>query len=329
MESKKNNGVFVISLDFELFWGIRDVVHDNRYDKNIAGARVVIPKMLELFSEYRIHTTWATVGFLFFNDKQILKEALPVKLPTYTNKQLSNYNYMDHVGMNEEEDPFHYAYSLIEQVAQSNHQEIATHTFSHYYCLEEGQTLDQFESDLHSAKKSIEKLETSMKSLVFARNQYNEAYLDVVKTSGITSFRGNQSVWMYQPDLTGKGKKLKKMLRLIDSYINISGFNAHSQQETKNTKPYNITASRFLRPFSIKLSFLESLRLRRIKREMLHAAKHGLVYHLWWHPHNFGVRQEENLAFLKEIFEYFLFLQKTYDFDSLTMSELSEKLEIL
>ena len=44
-------GAFVISLDFELFWGVRDSKSLADYGANILGVRQAIPAMLELFCE--------------------------------------------------------------------------------------------------------------------------------------------------------------------------------------------------------------------------------------------------------------------------------------
>ena len=47
-------GIFIISLDFELNWGVHDVLPIERYGENIIGAREAIPRMLELFNEFDI-----------------------------------------------------------------------------------------------------------------------------------------------------------------------------------------------------------------------------------------------------------------------------------
>ena len=61
----------------------------------------------------------------------------------------------------------------------------------------------------------------------------------------------------------------------------------------------------FLRPYNNILFFLEALKIVRIKKAMLHAAKHNKTFHLWWHPHNFGVNQQNNLNNLVLILNYF------------------------
>jgi hypothetical protein len=42
----KHNPFFTISLDFELFWGMRDITTLKDYGSNILGGREAIPKIL-------------------------------------------------------------------------------------------------------------------------------------------------------------------------------------------------------------------------------------------------------------------------------------------
>jgi hypothetical protein len=65
------------------------------------------------------------------------------------------------------------------------------------------------------------------------------------------------------------------------------------------------------------------LRLHQIKRDLTEAARKGLFYHLWWHPHNFGVNTEANLAFLRKILEHYRSLKDLYGMESLNMSEMA------
>jgi hypothetical protein len=88
----------------------------------------------------------------------------------------------------------------------------------------------------------------------------------------------------------------------------------------------NIPASRFLRPWSKRLAFLEGLRLSRIKNELTAAAKNQAAYHLWWHPHNFGVNLDKNLEFLERILAHAAALHESNGLQCLNMSEVSSKL---
>ena len=83
------SGHFIVSLDFELLWGVRDHADRDTYGKNVLGVRDAVPKMLELFAENEISATWATVGFLFCESKEELMASLPSELPVYSNPRRS------------------------------------------------------------------------------------------------------------------------------------------------------------------------------------------------------------------------------------------------
>ena len=318
---KKGN--FVISLDFEIYWGVRDVLQLDQYRNHLLGVRNAIPGMLQLFATYDIHATFATVGFLFFKDRDELMAGLPGRKPKYTNPHLSPYEgHFDQVGKNEEEDPFHFAPALIKMIIESK-QEIGCQTFSHYYCLESGQTIDDFREDIRSAKQVAEKWGVSLKSFVFPRNQYNEAYLNICKEEGIIAYRGNETSWLYTARDGASETILRRAIRLTDAYLNLSGHHCYDPGQLVSDGLCNIPASRFLRPYSGRTAVLDGLRLKRITNSMTHAARQGLTYHLWWHPHNFGINLQENLAFLEKILLHFQKLSDNYGFRSVSMQQLA------
>ncbi len=321
------SSIFSISLDFELFYGVRDHRTINEYGNNLLGTRDAISKMLQLFEEYEIHTTWATVGLLFYDNKEFLLSDLPTKLPSYTNRTYSPYLSIKDIGPDERTDPYHYGLSLIKKIQSTPFQEIGTHTYSHYYCLEKGQTIHEFNADISKAIEVAQKNNIEIKSIIFPRNQFNEEYLKIVKDHKIRTYRGNETSWLYDARNRENESLLRRSLRLIDTYLNISGHHIHDLVKiNKQQTLINIPSSRFLRPYSPKLKFLEGLKLNRIKNDMLAAAKTNKVFHLWWHPHNFGSYTNENISFLKSILDYYSILKKKYGMTSLNMGELADKI---
>ncbi|MDR2638324.1 MAG: polysaccharide deacetylase family protein [Helicobacteraceae bacterium] len=314
-----------MSLDFELMWGMRDKHTVETYGKNVAAVHTVIPKLLEKFGQYRIHATFATVGLIFFESKNELIENIPANKPKYFDDNLSPYNgYFSKIG--ETRDAYHYAPQLIKKIREYPDCEIGTHTFSHYYCLEGGQTIQEFEDDLKSAIRIAEKRGIKLLSLVFPRNQFNDEYIKVCNKLGIICYRGNQRSWLYEARNNKDESLFRRLLRFVDSYINLSGHNCYADSFLKKNLPIDVPASRFLRPYSKKLKLLEGLRLKRIKSDMLYAAKNQMTYHLWWHPHNFGVNQTENFLFLEKILQHYQKLNREFGFKSYTMSELTNEL---
>ena len=54
---------------------------------------------------------------------------------------------------------------------------------------------------------------------------------------------------------------------------------------------------------------------------MTWAAQNREVYHLWWHPHNFGNYTQHNIDGLVEVIHHFDDLRKNYGMQSLSMGE--------
>lgn len=323
MEGEKDTGAFIISLDFELNWGVHDVLSLEQYEENLLGARTAIPKILELFREFNIHATWATVGMLDYDSKEELLENLPPLRPSYTDTNLSPYNKLHSIGSDEQHDPIHFAPSLIGEIANTPHQELASHTFSHYYCLEKGQSIEEFEADLIASIDVLSSRGSECKTLVFPRNQTNQIYLQVCEKHGLTSYRGNEKSWVYRAIRSNSEGLWKRLFRLLDHYVNIFGHHTYPIKNVDCNPIVNLPSSRFLRPYHNRLKSIEPLRLRRIKNSMKHAAVNGEVYHLWWHPHNFGKNTDENIMFLTEILKWMDKLRNDYGFNSLSMREAS------
>lgn len=322
-------GIFTVSLDLELYWGVRDARSIESYEANLRGERDAIRGMLDLFEEHDVHATWATLGFLFYKDADELRQNLPAVLPDYRQAQLSSYRYLLNKAWDGKHDGYHFAPEMIELIRGYDGQEIGTHTFSHYYCLEEGQTIEAFRADLRAALAAAEAWGIPIASLVFPRNQGNPDYLDVLEELGITCYRGNENAPFYTPRNQREQNLFVRASRLLDSYLNMSGYNTYALAECARSKPFNIPSSRFLRPYSRTLAPLEGLRLRRIKRAMHDAAAGDRLFHLWWHPHNFGADTERNLACLGEILGYFGYLRERYGMQSLNMGEVADVLEEL
>jgi peptidoglycan/xylan/chitin deacetylase (PgdA/CDA1 family) len=315
---------FIISLDFELMWGVFDKRNIKNYGQNVEGVHAVIPKILDLFQEYNIHATWATVGNLYFSNLQDLKSKLSINYPKYIDQNLSSYLHSKTIT----ENLFNKYYSgidLIKSINNTNNQEIATHTFSHYYCLEKGQTLSEFKDDIKKAIDIAKDNNIETNTIIFPRNQYSFEYLNICKIHGIKYFRGNENNFLNKPRSQNELSLLIRSLRLLDTYFNISGSNTFNKIVNINQTLFNIPASFFFRPFNPKLKYLEFLKLRRYKHAMLNAARKNQTFHLWWHPHNFGVNQNQNLSQLRDILEYYNFLNNKYGMISRNINEICKE----
>ena len=320
-------GYMVLSLDFELMWGILDRKEPFAYRSHILGARKAVPALLHMFDQYRIHATWGIVGMMAKNSIRECISQKPEQEPAYDDPNLSAYEHLKSMRGGVSHERLLFAPGLIQEIQRHPFQETASHTYSHYYCCEPGQTKEQFAQDIRKAKEACQKYGCEVYSIIFPRNERNARYDDVLEQEGIKNYRGNEKHWIYSP---GSRKEmnapLKRLFRLLDAYVNLAGFHCYSLDEINEHcgKLRNIRSSRFLRPYVPGLKLLEPLRIRRVKGQMKYAATHGKVFHLWWHPHNFGVNQKQNFQNLDSILRYYQKLNREYGFLSVNMGEMGE-----
>lgn len=323
-------GTFVISLDFELHWGGFEKWPVSEYTRYFENTRAVIPEMLGLFADYQVHVTWATVGLLFHSNRKELEANFPSARPTYVDTQLSAYNFIEKIGIgaNENTDPLHYANSLIRLIANTPHQELGSHTFAHYYCNEAGQTLEQFRADLRAAQRAAEPYGKKLTSLVFPRNQFNEDYLRVCYEEGFRSVRDNPRDWFWNIRSTQAESMWKRLNRGADAYVPVGKKNTYTVGSIARIDglPLCIPASRLLRPYRPSEWFLNEMKIERIASEIKRAARNSEVYHLWWHPHNFGNFPKESLKALRTILEGFDRCRGTQQMRSANMGEIASEI---
>ena len=317
-------GALVISLDFELQWGVRERMVDGHYRANLEGAREAVPRILELFVQFEVAATWATVGFLFARSRAELARFSPTVRPRYVDPTLSPYD--DPLGAGEADDPLHFASSLVDAILGTPRQELATHTFSHFYCQEPGQDAESFRADLTAASAIAAERGVRLASIVFPRNQHVPAYDPILREHGIVAYRGNPRSWMWRFEGARESASLgRRLARVADSYFGLAGHDTVPWGEILQPGGLcDVRASRFLAPPRRVLGALEPLRLRRICRGIRVAAARRELFHLWWHPHNFGAHIEESLAFLRRILEEFDRCRSLGKMRSLTMAEVAE-----
>lgn len=314
-------GALVLSLDFELAWGVRHWATEE-YLLNLEGARTAIPRMLQVFQEYGVAATWATVGFLFARSRDEVERYSPPESlrPAYEDSRLDPY--AETFGADEREDPLHYAPSLIERIRATPRQEVATHTFSHFYCSAPGQTAEAFRADIAAAQAIAGRDGIELVSIVFPRNQHEPAYDAVLVEQGIRAYRGTPRAWMWRLAAVAP---VRRAVRFVNSYANVSGHGTYPWSEVLQPNGLsNVRASGFLRPTSPHTRGQARLLLKRVARSMRYAARRREIFHLWWHPHNFGRHVEENLALLRAVLEEYARLRDEAGMVSVSMEEVDQ-----
>ena len=321
-------GIFTISLDFELHWGVFDKKDRSRRTACYKNTIQLIPRLLNLFEKYGVHVTWATVGALYAKDQKEWNQFKTSILPRYTLEKYSAYKWVEQHGLPEDFSFAHFAPQAVSNILRYPGQELGTHTFGHYYCLERQNGFEAFDADLKAAKKAALKFNNSPVSLVFPRNQFNKECLEVCYNNGIQVVRSNPPNWFWEPIPDGKSHLMRKLFRTGDAYIPLGHRTSYplSSIAVKAGEPLQLPASRFLRPWSANYQLANKLSLRRLIKELRAAAVHKECYHLWWHPENFGDFPEENIQTLTLVLEEYKKLKQKFGMTSWNMGEYVEQL---
>lgn len=312
---------FVISLDLEQAWGCEPGRIGPAERAALLGVRGAVPRILDLADRYEIAITWATVGLLFFDDRDEMLSHVPTTRPGYADPALCAYSRLAGVGPDERADPLHFGRSLLRQIATCPRQEIGGHSFSHYYALEDGGDGTAFRADLAAASRAAALLNLELKSFVFPRNQVNEAYLPICRQAGYRAFRGAQHGAAYSGRPRRAEQAWHRASRWAGTYLPAPG--APNRPRVRNGLA-DLAASHFLRPTRAGRAVADRLQRARIASGMARAARSGTMFHLWWHPQNFGLDTSANLAVLRAILDDYRRLADRYGMNSVTMGDLGE-----
>ncbi len=296
-----------ISLDFELLWGAYGLKTSPKFKNNVLMGRKVIPSIVEIFKKYDVQSTWACVGALALDNKRNLMAKFEDIGPKY--KDLKSFrDYSDLVGNTEKDDPLHFGKQVIEDHLLSDKIEIASHSFTHLRYLDQEKGHNAFDKDTIISKEVLEKLlNEQIKTYIFPKNQYAVETLKLLKDRYFLSYRPSPFFSDHKSTTRTKEESLSfKIQRVFKETI------PNSNQGEYVLQPDQKFVTRFLRPFKSKI--LSNYQLKIIMREIHFCALNKLDYHLWWHPHNFGINPKLSISQLEMIMKYFDRIRDRFSF---------------
>lgn len=256
----------IISIDFELDWGYRNCANpltENEVSKGLDA-------LIALLNKRGIKSTWAIVGQLFAkttNQKDNTKTRLK-----WINKKLKNNELV----------------------------EIGSHTFNHIFCEEIACELIEKDFLLMNNVKTFNT--KNIKTIVFPRNQYSKANLDLIKKLGYTHYRSVLDKWYLKTNkYTNESIFKRTLIRICD----MVPFNRDAIINSSNSLT-SISDSRFFRffPNSLLGGFISRIYLMILKYELRQCINRGNLYHIWFHPHNI-IKRPHGLIVLDAFLNYF------------------------
>jgi hypothetical protein len=154
-------------------------------------ARINFPKLIELFDQYNIPVTWATVGHLLLKECSDDSHDWMQRIPYFNNRcwKYVQGDWFDHDPHSSlEKDPEWYAPDLVESILGSvTEHEIATHTFSHIDFSYKNCPREVAEDEMQACVNAMKTYNLKMESICFPSGTWG--HTEILKKYGIKIYR--------------------------------------------------------------------------------------------------------------------------------------------
>lgn len=314
-------GVFCVSIDFELAWGILDLPNYQRYLRMFPIERQeVLGRLLALFAEYDLSASWCTVGHLFLdrcggqrgrNHRELIRSS------AYDATRLAR-----DPGTCEAEHPAFYGRELIAQIlACRTPQEIGSHSFSHVLFGDPKCSRATAHSELEAVVEAAAQLGLSLTSFVYPRNRVG--HTDLLAQYGFTCYRSQDPVWYEQTASRRwyhRAAHLAAILRASTPPVVVPEWDAAAGI-------WAIPGSMLYTPsHGIRRHIPIHLRVARAQKGLAEAVRQRRIFHLWMHPTDLVVRMEAMLDGLKRILDTAARLRSRGEMEFLSMGAIAGRL---
>jgi len=243
----------ILSADFELGWAFRYSKTNPNPERMAGQSRLNFPLLLDIFEDYSIPVTWATVGHLFLEGCSRGDHDWMKRIPHFENK---NWRFLE--GDWFSHDPYSiwsdakawYAPDLIKRILDSKvEHEIGCHSFSHIDFSYENCPPEVAEDEIEACVSAAGKWGIELKSMVFPGGAFGN--IEVLKKYGFSSYRRNMNFDLSYP------------------YRDELGLLVTSASSGLGSNPYGWSKEYFL---------------KRYKKYIEKAIKTNTVCHFWFHP---------------------------------------------
>jgi len=300
----RGSGTVVISVDAELGWGYHDVSPPEWLDQVRDGWK----RLLELFDEFELPSTWAVVGHLFLDSCDGIHSDHPLSPEEFSHER----------GVWASRPDLRFGRGLVQAIQDASvSHEIGCHTFSHVEFDDARVDRTVARAELERCIRLAEDDGIQMSSLVFPRNSV--AHRDVLGEYGFSCYRGRRP-----GTIQGSSRRpVRKMIASLGSVDAPPLVEPHFDDYNL----VNIPASLYLFGFEgLSRQVIKKLRgdyvVRAARAGIDAVVGSGRVFHMWLHPNN--IRSEIDVRRLESIFEYVAKRREATNLRVATMAEVAD-----
>lgn len=312
-----NHGLFTISIDLELAWGICDKPIQPHDRKMIGLEREIVQQILSLFSKYDISATWAVVGHLLLTECSLEGETVHPEIERPIAKNLKRDWFFQHP--NDRNDLAWYGRDIIEWIQKASPaQDIGSHSFAHVIYDEKKTHYAAIESDIKTAKHIHDASGLPFEAFVFPRNVVGQ--INLLGEAGVKVYRGNSHRWYHAV----VPRPFQRLLNLLHFLLAVCPPTVTPKADVNGI--VNIPDSMLLLSQKGVRRLASRNLIRMGKAGLDRAAKRNEIFHLWFHPSNFAYHTESQFRILEFILSYAYYLRENGLLDILNMSEVRRRI---
>ncbi|MFB0561242.1 MAG: hypothetical protein ACETWM_08505 [Candidatus Lokiarchaeia archaeon] len=312
-----NYGIFTISIDLELAWGVCDRPIKPSTRHKILLERDIVRSILNLFSKYDIRATWAIVGHLFLTECNWEGDKVHPEISRPITKNLKRDWFFQHP--KNHADPLWYSCDIIEWIRNASpKQEIGSHSFCHIKYCERSTNPKAVKADIKRAKKLHEAFNLPFEAFIFPHNIVG--YKSLLAKAGVLVYRGNSPIWYnFIPSYS-----IRCLLDSIYFLIRVPSPTVMAMVD--ETGMVNIPESMLLSGRNGVRSLVSSRRtIKRGIDGLNRAVERGEIFHLWFHPYNFTNKKDKQFYVLEAFLKYAQRLRENGQLEILTMRDIQRK----
>jgi len=283
-----DKGIFVMSLDTELAWGMLDspisLIDNKDY---FHETRKAVDGIIRLLEKYKISATWVIVGSLLLDNPNFDKDLIGniIKdLDEGTRKQYVNMLKDKWIWCGRD---------IFEKIKQcSVPQEIGSHSFSHPIFTDKRTTKNKAIKEFKKSMEILQQRGIKPLSFFFPRNQVH--YLEELKNEGFCVYRDVEPSWY-----SNKSRTMKKICHMIDQALAITPpvvIPSYSDGLIKIPASMMYLSMHGFRKYIPLVS-----RIIKAHKGIQKAIDDRKIFHLWFHPFNIATDQVRMLKGLEEI----------------------------
>ena len=275
--------IVTISYDYELCWGVWDVVAKDYSESNVANSNNAAQCLIELHREFQIPATWAVVGAAVDYGKSLSERMRSCNRSPKVVTMLERFA----EALDFESKYFEIPKDFLHAVERENELfELASHTYGHVYSNFKG---DYSHSDDAYEMRRI--LGPKAVSTVFPKNIITPEVALAANRNGFSVLRVNPDNVIYRNQAESKfGRTIQRYLRFSDAFVPLQECMPCGKYEYMKQGGFSV-GQYFIRPYQKVpiLSFLHAARNRMPLNSSLIRDKN---IHFWSHPHNFGYKMD-------------------------------------